>query len=297
MSTVYREDCALLCSSQAYLNTWAKPISDLLLAGGWIQTSDTGQVNWDDLSNWTTPAAVSTVGGYQIWRMGDALQSCYIKFEFGSGANNAGRAGIWITIGTGSDGAGNITGALISRAFTGAYGNTTSAISAFKLIGSSDASRIVLIGTERTSYYSNLMFSIERTHDAYGNDTSEGIMLMLGCTTAPSSTVTALSVTNFQVLVFSGTSQANSTRIGACVASGTSQAGGDGDVAVSPVAFFNGMPTFPSKNLMVYLNADLPVRVSVHCDLYGGERWLPVGTDVVNTVLSNSNSTFLIWWD
>lgn len=61
--------------------------------------------------------AVSTSGGYLILKTADthhATNPTYWKFEFGSGSTQI-LPQMWVTIGTGSDGAGAITGVRISR--------------------------------------------------------------------------------------------------------------------------------------------------------------------------------------
>jgi hypothetical protein len=92
--------------------TWVQGVITGLLAVGLTQTADTGQIN---TSTVTAPTAANTTQGYTIWSFNDTLQSTapiFIKLEFGSG-NGQYYPIMWITVGTGSDGAGNIT-------FTGA---------------------------------------------------------------------------------------------------------------------------------------------------------------------------------
>lgn len=97
-------------NSDAEFRLWGDAIHDALVDIGLTQTSDTGQINWTTV---TAPVAATTSQGYEIWRFNDSMQSTtpiYIKFEFGSGSTNATRPNVWTTIGTSTDGAGNITG-------------------------------------------------------------------------------------------------------------------------------------------------------------------------------------------
>lgn len=96
------------------IRAWAQKVHDALAAVGMVQTSDTGQIN---LSTVTAPAAAGTSAGYEIWRFNDALQATapvFFKLEYGSGTA-ATNPQLWITVGKGTDGAGNITGVLFSR--------------------------------------------------------------------------------------------------------------------------------------------------------------------------------------
>src|SRR6186997_665737 len=96
-------------SSDANFRVWGAYISSKLLAGGMVQTADTGQINWTTV---LTPTGINTYAGYEIWRFADALQASapvYFKIEYGEGSNVDGPA-VRVKFGTGSDGAGNLTG-------------------------------------------------------------------------------------------------------------------------------------------------------------------------------------------
>ncbi len=142
-------------------------------ATAWVQTSDTGQIN---LSTVLKPTGAQTMMGYQIWRMNDALQAtapCYVKMEYGAGWDTASLA-LGITIGTGSDGAGNITGSLVSptnRITAGMYnsGNVT-----YTSRFSVDTNRICMYLFYGASY--PMIIAIERTHNSAGGDTAAGVM-------------------------------------------------------------------------------------------------------------------------
>ncbi|MER3499770.1 MAG: hypothetical protein C4308_14680, partial [Chitinophagaceae bacterium] len=86
----------------------AQFLANTLEAGGIIKTADTGQIN---LATATFPTANDTVAGYEIRRFSDSLQSSapiFLKFEYGRGFAVYEMA-LFLTIGTGSSGAGNIT--------------------------------------------------------------------------------------------------------------------------------------------------------------------------------------------
>jgi hypothetical protein len=94
-------------ASDAEFRAWAQFVHDVFANGGWVQTSDSGQIN---LTTATRPLAANTKVGYEIWRMADTHQSAapiYLKIAYGSGVA-ASNVGIWFAVGVGSDGSGNL---------------------------------------------------------------------------------------------------------------------------------------------------------------------------------------------
>jgi hypothetical protein len=92
----------------AAFRAWGSSFSNALLTVGLTKTADTGQIDWLTV---TKPLANNTAG-YEIWRFNDALQSTmpiYMKFWFNSGTNII-YPTMNVQFGTGSDGAGNLTG-------------------------------------------------------------------------------------------------------------------------------------------------------------------------------------------
>jgi hypothetical protein len=98
-------------SSDAGFRTWvAEVIHELVTTCGLTQTSDTGQINTTTV---TRQASTGTAAGYVILRFNDTLQSTspiFIKLEFGTGATTLVTPAMWITVGTGSNGSGTISG-------------------------------------------------------------------------------------------------------------------------------------------------------------------------------------------
>jgi hypothetical protein len=153
-------------------------VSNAFANAGWVQTSDTGQINW------TTVVANGTTGVYsgsEIWRMNDALANVapvYIKIDYGtSGSTN--RPSICWTVGHSSNGTLGLCGALSvnNNLQMSAPGPT---LHPCYFTGSPNYIGIAMwLGT---SYVS--IIGIERTHDANGNDTPEGCILLNGLGTA-----------------------------------------------------------------------------------------------------------------
>lgn len=103
-------------SSDAAFRTWiAEIITAFFTTVGMTQTADTGQINTATV---TRPGAANTAAGYVIGRFNDSLQATspiFFKLEFGTGATATTSPNFWITIGTGSNGSGTITGTTTTR--------------------------------------------------------------------------------------------------------------------------------------------------------------------------------------
>lgn len=167
-------------SSDANFRSWGLDISDSLTTVGIIKTADSGQINWSTV---TRPLAINTAMGYEIRKFNDSLQATYpvfIKIEFGSGGGTA-NPGLWLTIGTGTDGAGTITGTLLARQQISCGNSSTTAGYTWRCSG--DTNRFVIwpfmdMGLQLSGGCA-FMIAIERTHDSTGADTNEGLMIFM----------------------------------------------------------------------------------------------------------------------
>jgi hypothetical protein len=101
----------LVCDNSTLANfkQWAQAISAALSTFGWVQSSDTGQVNWGSIG--AVPGSGAYV--YEIWQPNDGLTNFYMKVEYGnsSGTNSP---GLRITLSTATNGAGTPTGFITS---------------------------------------------------------------------------------------------------------------------------------------------------------------------------------------
>jgi len=168
-------------SSDALFRAWAQFVFDTFVtAGGWVQTADTGQVT---ISTMAHPVGASTQVGYHVYRMADALQAtkpCFVRVAFGSGSA-ANTPLLTVTIGQGSDGAGNITNVLCGPLSVTSALNAASGTNSY---GSADTNRCHLLMFVRNAATDSLLFSIERTHDAStGADTGDGFLVTYQDTT------------------------------------------------------------------------------------------------------------------
>lgn len=209
-------------STTTNFRAWGQFISNFLEANGIPKTADTGQIDWATVGN---PTAAGQSMGYEIRRFSDTLQATapvFIKIEYGSSTALANAPGIWITVGTGSDGAGAITGNNSTR--RAAHGGATSNVTQYVCVISSNTNRLGLaMFTGGTNFC--FFVAIERTKDAAGADTPNGILLSL----------TGYSAAKVnQYIPQSGTVPPNQSNFGILVPTGIST-GGDGlDIPIYP---------------------------------------------------------------
>lgn len=139
-----------------------------LTAAGLVRTSDTGQI---DPVTVLRPAA-STAAGYEIWRFNDAAQATapiFFKLEYGSGSPQA-RVQLWLTVGTGSNGAGTITDIRGTRQGITPTANSATIADCWAAAGDGYAVLCLFAGTNGTFFF------IERARAADGSvdTTSQG---------------------------------------------------------------------------------------------------------------------------
>lgn len=162
-------------SDEAALRTRAQGIFDAFIACGWRQTDDTGQAVPSEL---TFPGTVSTVAGYGVFRLDDALQATtpvFTRMEFfRSASTNTGMV-LRVEVGSATDGAGNIVGRQYSAAARELHGAGGTGLSEYLCYASGDGSSFNLVmyeGFQRCS-----MLAIERSRSASGIPTGESILV------------------------------------------------------------------------------------------------------------------------
>lgn len=152
-------------SSVANFKLWAKVIDDFFGTAGWTASTDTGQLVWASI------ATVPTTGNYvyKIWKMADALQGTlpvFVKMEYGNVTTFPSLA---ITVGTGSDGAGNITGG--GTRFVHTLSAATPATATITSYFSGATNRIsMMLWESAVDANGPVAIQIERHHDNAGAD-------------------------------------------------------------------------------------------------------------------------------
>jgi hypothetical protein len=172
MSYVSQQFLVFDNGSNANFRSWGSAISAAFTAMGWVQTGDTGQVNWATVS---APGTNTFV--YEIWRPNDALQTgatqYFMKVEYGNNAV-ANQPEFRISIGTGTNGSGTLTGftmgpfGAVSSA-SGGQGSVT-----YECDFSGDIDRFSIQLWRNGGNFSKFL-AVERTKDTAGANNSEGV--------------------------------------------------------------------------------------------------------------------------
>jgi hypothetical protein len=254
-------------NSDAIFRTWGSGIEGLFTSAGWSRTADTGQINWTTV---TKPGTITTAAGYVIYAFTDSLQSTvpiYIKIEFGTGVVVITYPGLWITVGTGSDGAGTLTGVFFARLRldSTAPGNLT-----YKLSATSSRLAASLAWDSSSTHWG---IGIERTHNSSGADTDTGAMVFI------------LAPTNLaysQVHIFAnGSSTLYSKWNCTLPPTGTGVVGSD--VSLYPVRGWQPGESSPSQCFYEYFNADLTARTQITTTNWDGTTVTVIPTGITNT--------------
>lgn len=170
-----RANHVAISDTLAHFKDWAKSISDAFAAFGWVKAGDSGQVDWATIVS--PPGAGLYV--YEIWHANDSWQATmplFVKVEYGNTATPATPA-IAITIGTGSDGSGNLTNAITRQL----QSLTASSSTAWDCLYSGDAGRIVFVLWRNiNSCNGPYLCCIERSKDGSGNDSGDFIYAQTG---------------------------------------------------------------------------------------------------------------------
>lgn len=118
-------------ATDAAFRVWGDELRTKLAATGLVRTADTGQIDWTTV----TRAAINTDAGYEIWRFDDVQQATapiFLRLGYGSGSVTS-RPRLRLEVGTGTDGAGTITGtAKTANTITTSTGAPLSAVTAYQ---------------------------------------------------------------------------------------------------------------------------------------------------------------------
>lgn len=285
--------------TDAHFREWGKGISDQISAMGWLATSDTGQINWATVAK---PASASSSGvwqGYEIWKSDDGVATMFIKIEYGSrptgdngfSTGDAATPGLAITIGSGSNGSGTLTG-LGTRFFAGI--TNTGLAATYNCIFSGSTSRIGVYmwnsagGVNSGSGAYQMGFFLERTKAADGTDTADGMLLYVKAHTG---STTSITLSNFgwvtAYLPFSGSEEF--IRYGYQGNPGYGVSTGGGFQGPKPTPDLSSgvlgsklylWPCVPQKyttlnpgfTFLLYFNGDFAVNTTGSISVYGGNH-------------------------
>lgn len=190
--TTFMSSGSYVNNTDAAFRAWSLAIHDAMIGAGFIQTTDTGQINFATVLK---PTAVSTSAGYAMYRFADTLQTTapiFIKIEFGMGSTLDTTFGWRLGVATGTDGAGGIGGFLFIQT-----GWISQAQSSYTGINNTWACHTAGVGWlafhyESTSIGSMFGFAISRTMDDAGAPSGEGISVYIKAISSNQGTVSLL---------------------------------------------------------------------------------------------------------
>ena len=283
-------------TDDATFRAWGKSISDCVKAAALTAHTDTAQIDWTTV----TRPAVSTYAGYEIFKLTTDTQNstlgCYIKLEYGQGAT-LGYAALRIQVGTGTNGAGTLTGQTGTQRTavnfsTGASGTAycSGGDGRFCFVGPWVA------GTTLTAGY-NTIFLVERLRDNTGAVTADGIYTFFaGQQGTTSHTGWA------QTIRSSYASTVVTNKFGAMVQNQTGNFGSDYYLNTHhPHDQGLGNPIL--SNLFYYYT-DLNSGSDITVPMYGTNRtYKPLGqlhaasTNYGSTMFGHNNAAFAILWE
>lgn len=263
-------------------------IFNALASQGLVQTSDTGQL---DPAAATWPALNYTSAGYTIWRFNDSLAATkpvYIKLEFGRGSTDSSYCA-WATVGTGSDGAGNITGELLPRSASGSGYNINGLNSPRTCFVSGHAGRMTIcLAVESTGTGFPWAFNVERSKNALGQDTSDGLLVQAG-------TGSSAATSHQRWFQFGALSHYPSTKLLVPLDTPSTMSSGNliGVCPIFPLSY--GGLKQPGLGILAYSIPDITQSVLLNVDIYGAaHQYMPMGAGFNYATLAGNNVSLLV---
>lgn len=266
-------------STDADFRAWGVALAAQFAAVGLVKTADTGQIDWTTI---VKPFTTNQKQGYEVWRFNDALQATkpvFIRIDYGSGAN-ALNPSLWVIIGTATNGAGTLTGQVVTQkqilASNGVYTSYCS--------GSS--SRLNLAHNMGNP----LLLCVERTKTSAGVDTGDGIVRY---------TWSAAGGLGFQLIPFVGAIPTEATLNPAIDSNAGGLSSVGVDVVLSPTITFCGKPLFASW--CIYKSAEITGLAPISFAHLGATRtYLPLGAVTIataNNLLSAAGYALAMLWE
>jgi len=166
-------------TSDAGFRAWVAEIISMLTTAGIVQTSDTGQI---DTATVLRPGA-SANAGYAIFRMADTMQATapvFFRIDFGTNAATT-RPRMLLTVGTGTNGSGTITGLGMASAEitnTGAPGSPSTNYTTRVCVVDGFVGMMWKLGAGGTGCFA--FFAIMRSVDSTGAATADAASIYRG---------------------------------------------------------------------------------------------------------------------
>lgn len=262
-------------NTDANFRLWINEIHNSLLAFGWLQTADTGQINFASV---TRPTVAGTYQGYATYQMNDALQSacaCFIRLDFGTGANtDAPSIKFQVCIG-GTNGSGTLTGNVAAQITLQCDTVNTTSFAA-RTSGSSSSFRMAM-WPQSTATQRGWFFALERDLSVNGVEQSTGISFAI----ANHAGGTNASFWSQFLETAGGTGPQDTTRLYAFIHADSTQSGG-GNVGVGPVRTRLGVFRNPMKGMILFARGDFGQDTTNPVSIYGSTHTYIMMRDVTS---------------
>jgi hypothetical protein len=242
---------------------------------GLVQTGDTGQINWTTV---LAPLAINTSQGYEIWRFADTMQATtpvFFKIEYGSGGavNNP---SLWLTVGSGSNGTGSLTGVTTIRR---QFSSTVAATLPVTAHWSGDTNRFCFVwraGVVGQSLY----LGIERSNDGTDTLTSEAVLVTAYSASLPAQVCWNTAIG--PITVYEATFGALAPEAPPLGVSGT-------QVAVYPIFLNKGVFMNFCMNLFSYFDATLAAGTVITFPVHGiSHTFIAIGASSMTNTASRA---------
>ena len=253
-------------TSAANFRAWGSAINAALAALGLVQTGDTGQINW------TTVAAP---GAGTRLRLPHHARQRHFKLEYGAATTTATRPGMWLQVGTGSNGTGTLTGNTSTRQQLQSISSNTTLSNCY-FSGSNNRIQVAMWPTINNI---TIVFAIERLKDANGADITDGVQILMMDNTP---TMKA------QVLPQSGSVPAQDSPV-CCGSSSLTTAIIGTEVGTFTVFPLRNKLYPPMMGFVGYMSTDLTALVTVTLTLYGSSHTLLPLNGPTTFLRGNSN--------
>ena len=252
----------------------------LVTTGGWLVSTETGNTLPSAL---TIPTAANQKKGFRVYKTNDGISpQIFVRIDYGSGpASSTYDFGMWITIGTGSDGAGNLTGVIcngggsIQPSICSANPTLIGSNASVRCYGSADTGRVTLALFVDAATGNSTIFSLERSRNSAGVITGTGL-LMVGTTGGATSFPFAFNslsanVTGHIYLITAGGSQptAENGLNFILTANNPSETFTPGDIGVGILIPFKGVAQQPGLNWLVCNSSDISSEGFISTVIYG----------------------------
>lgn len=277
MATLFSSTLVSDITTDARFRAIAQFVEDTLVTtGGWLLSTETGDTAPASLAH---PTTTNQKKGFRVYKTNDALTQVYMRIDYGStGAANGNGFGMWITLGTGSDGAGNLSGIFLnggsaSAATVGsATGTTTGTTGAVNSYGSADTGR-VQIGLFVSSTVANIVaLSIERARDSSGNQIDD---LLFACTVGNTTNIFGLSPvaacmeTSLYCIVSGGTQPTAELGLAFILTRNNPSETFSNPVGAGIAQYFKGASQPPGVGVVIVNSSDVSVEGNFPMTIYG----------------------------